>query len=221
MKTKKTIIVFSLVAALVFVNCSESDYDDDTETSTNTSSDTDTDTAEDTDPGTDTSADTDTDADTDPSDECCADDGQRIECWWQDAEQDGVTCTDDSVCAPNTCEKDAAVLGGEPSPTGVGLCRCTYDETDIEGGYGDCPGDGVCRPDGICRPSYCNGYLTCSCWGGCELELFGTGDWNSPAEYCVNDLATGAPYCCDGVYPETPGTEATGYRSAVADCSAD
>jgi hypothetical protein len=152
-------------------------------------------------------------------DECCSDPGQIAECWWQDAARDEVACLSDSKCSPHTCQKDAAEFGGNPSPTGEGLCECTYDADDINGGFGDCPGSGVCNPDGICGPSYCNGYLTCSCWGGCEEKIFGSTaeSYDTPDEYCDAELAA-APYCCNGQYPNIPGTEATGYCSGDEEC---
>jgi hypothetical protein len=135
-------------------------------------------------------------------DECCSDPGQIAECWWQDAERDGATCSANSNCKNgNICNKD------ETGPSGKGLCTCDGDE--------DCR-DGVCF-EGICGPSFCNGYLTCSCWGGCEQKYFGDAHYDTPEKYCQNELAT-APYCCDGQYPNIPGTEATGYCSTSASC---
>lgn len=195
------------------------DTDTDTDTDTDADTDTDSDSDSDTDADSDSDSDTDTDTDTGTGDECDPDGGVTIECWWLDANEDGVTCTNDSDCSPHTCEKDLADMGGSPSPDGEGLCRCTYNSDDFAGGFGDCPGEGVCSPDGICGPSYCNGHLVPSCWGGCELQLFGDGDqYDKPADYCENEL-TSAPQCCEGPFPDTPGTEATGYCSSDESCA--
>ena len=132
--------------------------------------------------------------------ECCKNPGAIAGCWWKDAERDGVVCLDDSDCSSNTCVTDIEVDGGLP-PNGWGLCGC---ETSS-----DCA-DGVCR-DGICGPSYCNGFLVCACWGGCdEADVWG---YETPSQAC-RDKAKGFPgRCCEGTYANSFEGVGSGYCS--------
>ena len=102
--------------------------------------------------------------------ECCTSVGKMDECWWEDAIRDGITCTIDSDCpyaVTGACVKDT-VAGSN-----LGVCRCRpgvltdcYDpDNGKEGVCADNPDNPVVGP--ICGPSYCNGYLKCSCFGGC------------------------------------------------------
>ncbi|MDJ0762635.1 MAG: LamG domain-containing protein [Myxococcota bacterium] len=124
-------------------------------------------------------------------DECCTEPGQLAECWTQDAEMDGVTCTADSDCASNSCDLT------------YGLCTCTAAT--------EC-GAGVCTSLGVCGPSYCNGYKICSCWGGCTDII----PSNTPAMLCeAEEMA-----CCNGKYPIHPDLrEET--DAEIGFCSAD
>ena len=86
--------------------------------------------------------------------ECCSDPGAISQCWWQDADQDGVMCRQSSDCPNGTsCIKNG--LPGTASPDGAGLCECS--------GPDDCAPNGVCiieagNTKGLCGPSYCNGF---------------------------------------------------------------
>lgn len=115
-------------------------------------------------------------------DECCDEVGQAHECWYADAQVDGVTCstTNMSNCAGGMGCQD-------------GLCEC-----DPASEVNQC-NEGVCTAAGVCGPSWCNGYLVCSCWGGC-IE----------ANEGVEPLATCAALelgCCEGTYPAQPETD--------------
>ncbi len=126
--------------------------------------------------------------------ECCSEAGQITECWMQDAEDDGVTCDEDDDCPFGQCN----LL--------LGVCKCDSDD--------DCA-DGLCTPNGLCGPKWCNGYRTCSCFGGCESS----DPDHSPEEVCTsNDYV-----CCDGNYPVHPQLRGEdfgeiGFCSTNADC---
>ena len=110
------------------------------------------------------------------ADECCTEAGYADECWWESAEDDGVTCTTNSDC-DLTCDKTVT----DPSNSNVGLCSCASDA--------DCV-SGVCNVDNRCGPSWCNGYLICSCFGGCINAELGT--YVNPEAMCT-DTTSGYP----------------------------
>ncbi|MCP4600961.1 MAG: hypothetical protein GY847_10615 [Proteobacteria bacterium] len=144
-------------------------------------------------------------------DECCSDPGQISECWWEDADRDGVTCS-----ASNPCPDSRNCITADTGPQNQGLCECTKNE--------DCyDGDtllGVCTSDGLCGPSYCNGYMRCSCWGGCIEARWKKDDedgyYENPMQRCKDMI--GSEFCCEGLYPKTVGTGLEGYCSPAADC---
>ncbi|MBN2717370.1 MAG: hypothetical protein JXX14_16070 [Deltaproteobacteria bacterium] len=135
--------------------------------------------------------------------ECCTAVGKMDECWWEDAIQDGVTCRTDGDCAyavPGACVKDPL------SGSDIGLCKCrsgvTADCYDPDNGR-----LGVCMEDPdlgtfMCGPSYCNGYLKCSCFGGCEWWDQDDPD-NTPATVAAQESAatSNQVFCCEGSYP--------------------
>lgn len=130
-------------------------------------------------------------------DECCEEVGQAHECWIEDAENDGVTCTADGECPSGNCNE------------AEGLCICDPDLVAPQ-----C-NEGVCTEAGLCGPSWCNGYMICSCWGGCIEANEGV----SPETLC-DDLADLG--CCEGTYPVQPETEddpaGSGYCSDDPSC---
>ena len=110
------------------------------------------------------------------TEECCTQPGAASECWMNDAENDGVLCDTNQDCDSGSCDLTKG--------------RCTCD------GNEEC-NDGVCV-DGICGPSWCNGYLVCSCWGGCEW-------WTTDQSRTLHDVAASQDkYCCEGVYARDP-----------------
>ena len=144
--------------------------------------------------------------------ECCTDPGAIALCWWQDAENDGVTCQSDTDCGTKTCNKD--VRYGDDNkipPNGWGLCECDSDD--------DCD-SGICAEiDGqsVCAPSFCNGYLVCACFGGCTKG--NTGEYDTPEAMC-SDTEGGFPgACCEGNYPGSPDGSGIGFCSTSCDGS--
>ncbi|MCP4538445.1 MAG: hypothetical protein GY832_15020, partial [Chloroflexi bacterium] len=138
-------------------------------------------------------------------DECCSDPGAISECWWRDADRDGITCS-----ASNACPDSRDCNYDDTGPLNQGLCECEDQE--------DCyDGDtllGVCNASGVCGPSYCNGYMACSCWGGCEEVT--PGGYDNPEDMC-EDTGSGFPgYCCEGSYSEDPTGIVLGYCSDQA-----
>lgn len=110
------------------------------------------------------------------AEECCTKPGDASECWMNDADQDEVLCAEASDCESKSCDK------------AEGRCRCTTTD--------DC-GDGICV-NGLCGPSWCNGYLVCSCWGGCEW-------WSTVENQTLHDLAAEQGlFCCEGLYAAAP-----------------
>ncbi len=135
------------------------------------------------------------------ADECCTEAGYADECWWESAEDDGVTCVTNSDC-DITCDKTVT----DPSNSNVGLCACTSDA--------DCV-SGVCDVDNRCGPSWCNGYLICSCFGGCINAELGT--YVNPEAMCT-DTTSGYPgTCCEGTFPD--GVGGVGYCSDDPTCN--
>lgn len=144
--------------------------------------------------------------------ECCTQVGRMDECWWEDAIHDGITCTvatqvKDCV-APNTCYV-------EPDET-VGVCGCRETVlTDCvdsdEGRYGVC----VDHPTAgfVCGPSYCNGFLQCSCFGGCAW--WHEEDTLTPQIDALND----GLHCCEGTYPLGEETRLVAYYSNNSSCT--
>ena len=132
--------------------------------------------------------------------ECCSNPGAIAKCWWQDARRDGAACENDSECSSgNLCDKTVKIgpSGSERPPNGWGLCECDEDK--------DCGVDengkptAVCTLDGRCGPSFCNGFLVCSCWGGCqEANTGGYPDHNAMCQ-ATDDGYPGN--CCEGKYP--------------------
>ena len=135
--------------------------------------------------------------------ECCTNVGKLDECWWEDAIADGVTCSRHSDCESGECVFDYDRPG---ATSNVGLCRCnpnvaSHCNDDLAGRHGVCVKD----PDlgyHVCGPSYCNGYLKCSCFGGCE--------WWRPEQPGVTpqdlldsdqDAIDNRYVCCEGTYP--------------------
>ncbi len=142
-------------------------------------------------------------------DECCSDPGEISECWWMDAVADGVTCTADSDCSLNgnssgDCAEASALPDGEDGPNGESLCTCTSNDQCASG---------ICNSSGLCGPSFCNGYLVCSCFGGCKDS--NTGGFDNPSEMCSTlGYVDG---CCEGSYPNETSGAGTGFCSN--DCS--
>jgi hypothetical protein len=177
---------------------SDTDTDVDSNTDTNVVSDTDTESIVDTD--TNKVLDTDTvsdsfDSDYTDIDQCCSDPGQMAECWWNDAERDGVLCSDSQPC-PNGRQ----CITVELSPEGMGRCACN-DSSDCNNGA-DMNGVCVIEPgetEGVCGPSYCNGYLVCSCWGGCVDGEVNREGYDTPEEFC--EAATEFGDCIESSYP--------------------
>ncbi|MBN2525883.1 MAG: hypothetical protein JXR76_05765 [Deltaproteobacteria bacterium] len=137
---------------------------------------------------------------------CCSSFGRMDECWWRDAIADGVTCQTDADCVYDVV---GACVKEEYGPGNLGVCRCRpevmTDCFDLANGK-----DGVCITDpanpesgmSLCGPSFCNGYFTCSCDGGCEW--WDTNDRsNTPQQVAQRESgSTGASvYCCEGNYP--------------------
>lgn len=123
------------------------------------------------------------------ADECCTEPGQADQCWNQDALADGAACNANSDCASGSCD------------LALNLCNCTTDA--------QC-GQGICTDAGKCGPSYCNGFLICSCWGGCVW--WHPNDSYTPAAACQ----ASSLHCCDGGYPVDP--TAVGFCSNTANC---
>ncbi len=111
------------------------------------------------------------------SDACCST-AQIEEAWWETADLQQVTCSDDNLsnCAPGqTCSN--------------GLCTCDSSC--------DCP-EGLCSSAGVCLPSACNGYFTCNCWGG-------TSWWSSdPQNTPALDAAARGRTCQDAFFSDEP-----------------
>ncbi|MDJ0762633.1 MAG: hypothetical protein QNJ97_06545 [Myxococcota bacterium] len=123
-------------------------------------------------------------------DECCTDPGAISQCWWMDADRDGVTCSPAKPC-PNGNPCDYTQTG----PNGQGLCECAVRSDCWDGATRT----GLCTEAGLCGPSYCNGFFACSCWGGCEAVA--PAGYSTPGAMC-QDIASGYPgYCCEGDYP--------------------
>lgn len=144
------------------------------------------------------------------NEECCSDQGSISVCWWQDAERDQVVCTEswqDNCTGSNSCITNIPLEGFNP-PNDWGLCGCDTDE--------DC-NLGVCTDDGICGPSFCNGYMACSCWGGCaEADPYG---YENFQQMCA-DVNSGLPgFCCESNYPNNRSGTAIGYCSADPLCN--
>ncbi len=146
----------------------------------------------------------------DSGDQCCTDKAAIAACWWQDAVQDGVTCSETKAC-PNELSCD--YTDSKPE-SGEGLCACTEQShcTGIEM-------NGICvipegETTGVCGPSFCNGFKRCSCWGGCEDGKYG-GEL-VPEDFCSASVNTS--YCCEGDYPGTPGTDQIGYCGSDPAC---
>ncbi|MBN2530627.1 MAG: hypothetical protein JXR76_29845 [Deltaproteobacteria bacterium] len=109
--------------------------------------------------------------------ECCTKPGAAAECWMNDAENDGVLCDSSADCPSSSCDLTK------------GRCKCESDD--------EC-NDGICV-NGVCGPSWCNGYLKCSCWGGC--------DWwtaDSPTKTLHEAAEAQGMFCCEGVYAADP-----------------
>lgn len=136
--------------------------------------------------------------------ECCSDPGQVANCWWADAYNDGVSCYEDSDCLSGSCDEEA------------GLCNCANNVDCYDG----VSSFGVCREDGLCGPSYCNGYLVCSCWGGCQ-QANKAGPYASPQEMCGDSEAGYPGFCCEGTYPQGPEGSPQGYCSDSPFCGAE
>ena len=154
--------------------------------------------------------------------ECCTNVGKMDECWWEDAISDGVTCTKDGDCpwaVAGACVKDVT------SGSSVGVCKCRpeviTDCYDPDNGR-----EGVCITDpdnpssgvSLCGPSYCNGYLKCSCFGGCEWwdqdDLTNTPDKVAGVESADSPEQV---FCCEGNYPWGGDTIVTFY--GVGSCN--
>ena len=117
--------------------------------------------------------------------ECCTHPGDIASCWYEDAKEDGVACT-------NSCSLDLGCETVSLAGNNYSLCKCNS--------HSDCATN-ICI-ENTCRPSYCNGYRICSCWGGCVA-------WH--AEYSADPPYTPEVMCnetgrdCDnGEYPSNP-----------------
>lgn len=132
--------------------------------------------------------------------ECCSDPGVVSSCWWADADHDGVMCYNDDECPSGECSDE-------------GLCTCS-DRSDC---YDGVTRFGVCTAAGICGPSYCDGYLVCSCWGGCESPK-DLGDYSTPRQMCGDTRAGYPGFCCEGNYPSDSSGKGRGYCSPDPTC---
>ena len=143
--------------------------------------------------------------------ECCTSVGKMDECWWEDAIRDGVTCKTDADC--EITPKTGACIKDPSNPGDLGVCRCNIATQShcfepSEGRYGVCitdprdPSDPEYTGDSRCGPSYCNGWLKCSCFGGCEWWDQTDPD-NTPEQVAEEEsLANGINLvCCEGNYP--------------------
>lgn len=149
-------------------------------------------------------------------DECCTDPGAVADCWWMDATRDGAVCTKHDDCASKNCRTDVTFgTEAEAPPNGWGLCGCDDDEDCIADGRG-----GACTEIGgqkVCGPSFCNGYMVCACWGGCEEGK--SGAYETPGDRC-SAKADGFPgECCEGEYPRDPAGGGIGFCSDACDGS--
>jgi len=125
------------------------------------------------------------------SEDCCSEPGQAQECWNDDKILDNViSCDDDNDCISGSCD------------IATHLCTCITNN--------DCENNAACSDSGLCGPSWCNGYMICGCWGGCDW-------WHSDANYTPEDWAAAKGlYCCEGDYPagvSISGEMVSGYLS--------
>ncbi len=210
----------------------DADTDMDTDGDTDSDSDADVDMDVDSDSDSDTDADSDSDpiADTDSDsqrpfdlemeceettpgfDECCDTPQMRSECWWEDALEDGVTCSVDSPCPSG---QECNYTKTNPM-NNDGLCGCSSQSHCQMNGM-----DGICNvSEKFCGPSFCNGIRICSCWGGCKNALWtsvdGNTTYNNATEHCENMPDAG--FCCEGIYPRSNMAEFCGYCSPDATC---
>ncbi len=142
------------------------------------------------------------------NEECCSDPGEVSGCWWEDADDDGITCSPDRPCpGGQSCNYDLT------GPVGQGLCECAGN-SDCNNGIDK---QGVCNTDlNVCGPSFCNGYLVCSCWGGCKSGTIS--GYNTPEDMC-EDRANGyAGFCCEGAYPRLSDGKGLGFCSNTESC---
>ncbi len=151
------------------------------------------------------------------NDECCSDPGEIADCWWQDALRDGVTYESDfdGTGGPDHCDigydgnagsGQAADDSGDPrGPNGERLCQCSSND--------ECTTN-ICI-DNLCRPDYCNGYMQCSCFGGCAEGKYGRLDSGgaaaTPQEQCEDDSLI----CCQNDYPDNIDGNGMGYCADV------
>ncbi|MBN2525885.1 MAG: hypothetical protein JXR76_05775 [Deltaproteobacteria bacterium] len=148
--------------------------------------------------------------------ECCTNVGKKDECWWEDAVHDGVTCMADKDCPSKNCIKNLIRPGvTDTSGESLGLCACNATganlcNDELYGMSGICmfspddPADTDTSGSGqfVCGPSFCNGYLKCSCFGGCEW-WYQTTDTDK-LDWTPNDVAAeqgDGVLCCEGNYP--------------------
>jgi hypothetical protein len=156
-------------------------------------------------------------------DECCTDPGHVSDCWWEDAKRDGVSCdpsTGEILGSSNgeTCALDCDGTARDGSD-GKGLCTCEDDSdcgeviTPAPNGCMPTVRSGICTINGVCGPSYCNGFLICSCWGGCEESEYGKHQDNpekvfsSPKEACDSH----GIHCKEGNYSQNSSGKYLGY----------
>lgn len=146
------------------------------------------------------------------AEECCTAVGKLDECWWEDAIQDGITCRSHADCPQEIRSyfpsgDSCYIKSGES----LGVCKCKSDVTGLcASTTAGQEREGVCVADTdtsgteihICGPSFCNGYLKCSCFGGCEW-------WdqenltNTPNKVVegLNEDTDNNVFCCEGSYP--------------------
>ncbi len=197
---------------------SDADADTDIDADSDADNDTDADGDSDTDADTDIDSDSDTpfelavECDTDSSIDSCNLPWNKSECWWQDATEDGVTCSAESPC-PSGRECDYTIT--YPA-TNDGLCSCSSQSHCQMNGM-----EGICNvSEQYCGPSFCNGIKVCSIFGGCKnaswTSVDGSTTYNTATEWCEN--MSGAGFCCEGVYPRSDELGFCGYCSPDATC---
>jgi hypothetical protein len=140
------------------------------------------------------------------SEECCTEAGEIADCWWQDARDDGVFCTDNNYCPSGICDKSFGL--------GRGLCTCPTDQSQCTR-TGALPMAGICTQVGsskLCAPSFCNGYSVCECYGGCvPASISG---FERYRDFCSHNGLS----CCEGAYGSDPSGTRIGFCSPDMSC---
>jgi hypothetical protein len=149
-------------------------------------------------------------------DECCTDPGHVSDCWWKDGERDSVVCSAGGTLldgSGGTCDQGCDMDPTRQGSVGRGLCMCDPGD-DAQCGSNVCTEIDAVSGGGkkVCGPSYCNGFLICSCWGGCEEAEYGRDpaddhEFAHPLEACVSHGIE----CSEGDYPANTSGKYLGY----------